>query len=259
VVESAHTVPQVIARRIEALAASSALRAVLTRYAAELCAWQSARTARSWLDVLERVSAREREVDPNSARLLETVAANLFKLIAYKDEYEVARLMTDADGLAAAREVAGEAREDRVAAPPAAPARDRSRAQDRHPGLGRARDQAAREGQAAARHAARSVRLRAGAPDRARAAARVRRGDRSGAHELSADRSTTRSRSPRCPTSCAATRTSRSAASRPTASACARRSRAERSIMRRTSPRARAARSLPLLAEVTAGVARTQS
>jgi len=107
VVESAHTVPQVIARRIEALAASSALRAVLTRYAAELCAWQSARTARSWLDVLERVSAREREVDPNSTRLLETVAANLFKLIAYKDEYEVARLMTDADGLAAAREVAG--------------------------------------------------------------------------------------------------------------------------------------------------------
>jgi indolepyruvate ferredoxin oxidoreductase len=35
------------------------------------------------------------------------VAAAYFKLLAYKDEYEVARLMTDADATAAAREVAG--------------------------------------------------------------------------------------------------------------------------------------------------------
>ncbi len=107
VVESAHVVPAAIAARIAALAAPPALRAALTRYAAELCAWQSARTAREWLDVLERVSAAEREVDADGTRLLAAVAANLFKLAAFKDEYEVARLMTDADGLAAAREVAG--------------------------------------------------------------------------------------------------------------------------------------------------------
>jgi indolepyruvate ferredoxin oxidoreductase len=107
VVASAHDVPDKIAARIAALAGPPALHAALSRYAAELCAWQSARSARSWLDVLERVSAREREVSPDSTRLLESVAANLFKLMAYKDEYEVARLMTDADGLAAAREVAG--------------------------------------------------------------------------------------------------------------------------------------------------------
>ncbi|HKA15944.1 MAG TPA: indolepyruvate ferredoxin oxidoreductase family protein [Myxococcota bacterium] len=106
VVESAHVVPDAIAQRIAALG-PPAFQAALTRYAAELCAWQSARTARAWLEVLERVSAREREVSPDSTRLLEAIAANLFKLTAYKDEYEVARLMTDADGLAAAREVAG--------------------------------------------------------------------------------------------------------------------------------------------------------
>ncbi len=107
VVESAHVVPAAIAARIAALAAPPALRTALTRYAAELCAWQSARTARAWLDVLERVSTAERAVDQESTRLLGAVAANLFKLMAYKDEYEVARLMTDADGLAVAREVAG--------------------------------------------------------------------------------------------------------------------------------------------------------
>ena len=107
VVESAHLVPAPIAARIAALAAPPALRAALTRYAAELCAWQNAHTARAWLDVLERVSTAERAVLPDSTRLLAAVGANLFKLTAYKDEYEVARLMTDADGLAAAREVAG--------------------------------------------------------------------------------------------------------------------------------------------------------
>jgi indolepyruvate ferredoxin oxidoreductase len=107
VVASAQFVPKQIAARIAALSAPPALTAALSRYAAELRAWQSARTARAWLDVLERVSAREREVSPGSTRLLEAVAAGLFKLMAYKDEYEVARLMTDADGLAAAREVAG--------------------------------------------------------------------------------------------------------------------------------------------------------
>jgi indolepyruvate ferredoxin oxidoreductase len=107
VVESAHLVPQALAQRIDALGAATGLRVALLRYAAELCAWQSARSARAWLDVLERVATAERAADRDSTRLLSAVAANLFKLTAYKDEYEVARLMTDADALAAAREVAG--------------------------------------------------------------------------------------------------------------------------------------------------------
>ncbi len=44
---------------------------------------------REWLD---RVRAAERAVSADSTTLTETVARNYFKLLAYKDEYEVARL-----------------------------------------------------------------------------------------------------------------------------------------------------------------------
>jgi indolepyruvate ferredoxin oxidoreductase len=100
-------VSAVLAARIAALDAPSALRVAITRYAEELVAWQNERTALGWLDVLERATTAERAVAPGSTRLLSAVAANLYKLVAYKDEYEVARLLTDPDGLAAAREVAG--------------------------------------------------------------------------------------------------------------------------------------------------------
>jgi indolepyruvate ferredoxin oxidoreductase len=79
----------------------------LTRLAGELTAWQDAATAARWLDVVERVHAAEAASRADSTQLTTTVAANLYKLTAYKDEYEVARLMTDPDGLSAARDVAG--------------------------------------------------------------------------------------------------------------------------------------------------------
>jgi indolepyruvate ferredoxin oxidoreductase len=57
-------------------------------YYAELVAYQNAAWAGQWREVVERV--RRKRPD-----LADTVAANLFKLMAYKDEYEVARLLTD--------------------------------------------------------------------------------------------------------------------------------------------------------------------
>ena len=81
----------------------------LTMFASELIEWGDTSDAEGWLDVVERVARSERQLEPDQmGRLTEAVAANLYKLIAYKDEYEVARLMTDPDGLAAARAVAGE-------------------------------------------------------------------------------------------------------------------------------------------------------
>jgi indolepyruvate ferredoxin oxidoreductase len=58
----------------------------------ELVAYQDGRYARRWAECVRRV----RESAPGHGELAEAVARNLFKLMAYKDEYEVARLHLDA-------------------------------------------------------------------------------------------------------------------------------------------------------------------
>jgi indolepyruvate ferredoxin oxidoreductase len=62
------------------------LRRLLERRVPELVAYQSLGYAERYVDVLRRVPDRD---------LAEAVARNLFKLMAYKDEYEVARLHLD--------------------------------------------------------------------------------------------------------------------------------------------------------------------
>ena len=67
----------------------------VARRLADLTAYQDADYARQYQDVVERVAARERELAPDAKpRLALAVARSLFKLMAYKDEYEVARLYT---------------------------------------------------------------------------------------------------------------------------------------------------------------------
>lgn len=58
----------------------------------ELVDYQDARYAQAYLDVVLRVAEREREVVGRTGPLTHAVARHLFKLMAYKDEYEVARL-----------------------------------------------------------------------------------------------------------------------------------------------------------------------
>ena len=78
----------------------------LETMARELCAYQSPRLARRHLDFVEAVAAADAERGDGSGRLAAAAARGYFKLLAYKDEYEVARLMLDAAATAEARELA---------------------------------------------------------------------------------------------------------------------------------------------------------
>jgi indolepyruvate ferredoxin oxidoreductase len=80
---------------------------VLTMLTADLVAYQDRAYAGRFLDLVERVWAAERAAGGSGA-LTEAVARGYHKLLAYKDEYEVARLMLSDDGLAAARVVGGD-------------------------------------------------------------------------------------------------------------------------------------------------------
>jgi indolepyruvate ferredoxin oxidoreductase len=62
----------------------------------ELVAYQDEAYARRWAEVVRRVHVAEQERTPGQSELAEAVARHLFKLMAYKDEYEVARLHLDA-------------------------------------------------------------------------------------------------------------------------------------------------------------------
>jgi indolepyruvate ferredoxin oxidoreductase len=68
------------------------LRRVLEVRVPDLIGWGGPRAASRYVKAIERVHAIESERLPDSTRLSEAVAHGLHKLMAYKDEYEVARL-----------------------------------------------------------------------------------------------------------------------------------------------------------------------
>ncbi|HET7342097.1 MAG TPA: indolepyruvate ferredoxin oxidoreductase family protein [Methylomirabilota bacterium] len=72
--------------------AEGELKRLLEVRVPELIAYQDARYAGAYVDFVARVRAAERAAVPGESRLSEAVARYLFKLMAYKDEYEVARL-----------------------------------------------------------------------------------------------------------------------------------------------------------------------
>ncbi|MEA2454630.1 MAG: indolepyruvate ferredoxin oxidoreductase [Thermoleophilaceae bacterium] len=74
----------------------------------ELVAYQDEAYARRYAELVRRVHVAEQERTPGHAELAEAVARQLFKLMAYKDEYEVARLHLDAVEQAKLRSEFGE-------------------------------------------------------------------------------------------------------------------------------------------------------
>lgn len=98
--------PRVATGRIAELAAPAEVSRLLELLAADLVGYQNTDLAMSYLDVVGRVWTAERSVSDDSS-LTEAVARGLHKLMAYKDEYEVARLLTGPDAKAAAVAVGG--------------------------------------------------------------------------------------------------------------------------------------------------------
>ncbi len=92
-------------RRVEHLASpaqaepdiAETLDEVIRRRRDYLVDYQDERYAQRYEALVERVRAVEAQRLPTSQALTETVARYYFKLLAYKDEYEVARLYTDGD------------------------------------------------------------------------------------------------------------------------------------------------------------------
>jgi len=82
---------------VDRAGAAGELRRLLEVRVPELIDYQSERYAREYVDFVARVRAAERAAVPDDSRLSEAVARYLFKLMAYKDEYEVARLHLKAD------------------------------------------------------------------------------------------------------------------------------------------------------------------
>ena len=74
----AQTLDEIVARRVEFLTA-----------------YQNAAYARRYAERIERLRQAEARAVPGSTAVTEAAARNLFKLMAIKDEYEVARLYTD--------------------------------------------------------------------------------------------------------------------------------------------------------------------
>ena len=74
------------------------LRSLLSQSVAHLSAWQDSAWAASFSRFVQTVQSREQALGGDaSLPLTQAVATSLFKLMSYKDEYEVARLFTDGE------------------------------------------------------------------------------------------------------------------------------------------------------------------
>ena len=155
-----------------ALAADAAgdraeLRRLLEIRITELAAFGGRRLARTYAETIATVRATEEERAPGATGVAEAVAVGLHKLMAYKDEYEVARLHLDAAERARIEaELGGVAATTYHLHPPFLRALGMKR-KLRFGGWFKPGLRMLRAGRRAARHALRPVRSHRGPPDRA--------------------------------------------------------------------------------------------
>ena len=99
--------PAEVSSRLDALVERTGLEPLLTIRAEDLTGYQSARYAADYLDFLATVADAEAGLGTDTWDLTSAVAFHLHKLLAYKDEYEVARLLLDSAARRQAEEVGG--------------------------------------------------------------------------------------------------------------------------------------------------------
>ncbi|MEZ5255867.1 MAG: DUF6537 domain-containing protein [Ilumatobacteraceae bacterium] len=87
---------------------AGALASLVARRRQELVEFQDETLAQEYAEFVERVATAERKLGQEPGELTEAVARHLYGLMAYKDEYEVARLLTSGEGQDQARRVADE-------------------------------------------------------------------------------------------------------------------------------------------------------
>jgi indolepyruvate ferredoxin oxidoreductase len=80
---------------VDSVGAQGETRRLLEVRVPDLIAYQDEAYAKRYAEVVKRVVAAEAKAAPGKSSLSEAAARYLYKLMAYKDEYEVARLHTD--------------------------------------------------------------------------------------------------------------------------------------------------------------------
>ena len=94
--------PPVPSELFDGCTVSGPVRELLERRTADLLAYQNRRIATQLITLTQHAWTRERTITERTD-LSEAVVQNFFKLIAYKDEYEVARMLTDPAFIASVR------------------------------------------------------------------------------------------------------------------------------------------------------------
>ena len=99
--------PPGVAARIDDFAPTEELAQLVRLLAADLIGYQDVRYARRFVDAVTVAVEHEQSIGAESTALASAVARSLHKLMAYKDEYEVARLMFLPEATSEARALTG--------------------------------------------------------------------------------------------------------------------------------------------------------